>query len=158
MARAATLAADAGLTGMEFALAIPGNVGGAVWANAARSHMPESLRALPEAARTGPDFFVGNMVPTCIDDDRSAVAKPLTPQRTHVGPQAVTEHRFGDEHQVVTGSSEASAPVEVFPGVPAQRLVETTHCLEDLATHGRFQNLVREDALGVCLRGQKASQ
>ncbi|HMH77141.1 MAG TPA: LLM class flavin-dependent oxidoreductase, partial [Candidatus Udaeobacter sp.] len=37
---------------------------GAVWANAARSHMPESLKALPDAARTGPDFFIGNMVPT----------------------------------------------------------------------------------------------
>jgi alkanesulfonate monooxygenase SsuD/methylene tetrahydromethanopterin reductase-like flavin-dependent oxidoreductase (luciferase family) len=47
---------------------------GAVWANAARSHMPESLRALPEAARTGVDFFIGNMVPTCIDADRGAAA------------------------------------------------------------------------------------
>jgi alkanesulfonate monooxygenase SsuD/methylene tetrahydromethanopterin reductase-like flavin-dependent oxidoreductase (luciferase family) len=47
---------------------------GAVWANAARSHMPESLKALPDAARTSPDFFVGNMVPTCIDADRAAAA------------------------------------------------------------------------------------
>jgi UDP-N-acetylmuramate dehydrogenase len=34
MARAATLTKDAGLSGMEFGLAIPGTVGGAVWANA----------------------------------------------------------------------------------------------------------------------------
>jgi len=34
MAKFATLAAEAGLTGAEFALAIPGNIGGAVWANA----------------------------------------------------------------------------------------------------------------------------
>jgi UDP-N-acetylmuramate dehydrogenase len=34
MAKAATLTAEAGLAGMEFGLAIPGNVGGAVWANA----------------------------------------------------------------------------------------------------------------------------
>jgi len=47
---------------------------GAVWANAARSHMPESLKALPAGARSGPDFFVGNMVPTCIDADRAAAA------------------------------------------------------------------------------------
>jgi UDP-N-acetylmuramate dehydrogenase len=34
IARAATIALEAGLTGLEFGLAIPGTVGGAVWANA----------------------------------------------------------------------------------------------------------------------------
>ena len=47
---------------------------GAVWANGARSHMAESLRHLPESARSSPDFFIGDMVPTCIDDDRAAAA------------------------------------------------------------------------------------
>ena len=47
---------------------------GAVWANASRSHMAESLRALPAAARDDPGFFVGDMVPTCIDEDRAAAA------------------------------------------------------------------------------------
>jgi alkanesulfonate monooxygenase SsuD/methylene tetrahydromethanopterin reductase-like flavin-dependent oxidoreductase (luciferase family) len=56
---------------------------GAVWANAARSHMSESLKALPDAARTGPDFFIGNMVPTCIDPDRAAAA--AVNRRTLVG-------------------------------------------------------------------------
>ena len=56
---------------------------GAVWANAARSHMPESLKALPDGARTGPDFFIGNMVPTCIDADRAAAA--AVNRRTLVG-------------------------------------------------------------------------
>ena len=51
---------------------------GAVWANAARSHMAESLKALPDVARTGPDFFVGNMVPTCIDADRAARSRAIT--------------------------------------------------------------------------------
>jgi alkanesulfonate monooxygenase SsuD/methylene tetrahydromethanopterin reductase-like flavin-dependent oxidoreductase (luciferase family) len=46
---------------------------GAVWANAARSHMPASLASLPPSAR-GDGFFIGNMVPTCIDSDRAAAA------------------------------------------------------------------------------------
>ena len=56
---------------------------GAVWANAARSHMPESLKALPDAARANQDFFVGNMVPTCIDTDRAAAA--AVSRRTLIG-------------------------------------------------------------------------
>src|SRR5262249_59333998 len=47
---------------------------GAVWANAARSHMATSLGHLPATARQNPKFFIGNMVPTCIDDDRAAAA------------------------------------------------------------------------------------
>ena len=47
---------------------------GAVWANGARSHMAESLRALPPTARQAPGFFIGDMVPTCIDEDRAAAA------------------------------------------------------------------------------------
>ena len=47
---------------------------GAVWANAARSHMATSLGHLPASARQNPNFFIGNMVPTCIDDDRAAAA------------------------------------------------------------------------------------
>jgi alkanesulfonate monooxygenase SsuD/methylene tetrahydromethanopterin reductase-like flavin-dependent oxidoreductase (luciferase family) len=50
---------------------------GAVWANAARSHMPASLANLPAPARGDPDFFVGNMIPTCIDEDRAAAATVL---------------------------------------------------------------------------------
>jgi alkanesulfonate monooxygenase SsuD/methylene tetrahydromethanopterin reductase-like flavin-dependent oxidoreductase (luciferase family) len=45
---------------------------GVVFANAARSHMRESLSALPAAKRTDPAFFVGDMIPTCISDDRAA--------------------------------------------------------------------------------------
>lgn len=45
---------------------------GAVWANAARSHLRTSLSFLPDGARTS--FFLGNMIPTCIADDRGAAA------------------------------------------------------------------------------------
>ena len=45
---------------------------GVVFANAARSHMAGSLAALPVAKRNDPDFFIGNMLPTCISDDVEA--------------------------------------------------------------------------------------
>src|SRR5499433_1511745 len=47
---------------------------GVVWANAARSHMAQSLRHLPPEKRHDAAFFIGNMVPTCIDDDTAAAA------------------------------------------------------------------------------------
>jgi alkanesulfonate monooxygenase SsuD/methylene tetrahydromethanopterin reductase-like flavin-dependent oxidoreductase (luciferase family) len=47
---------------------------GAVWANAARSHMASSLSLLSEEQRRGEGFFIGNMIPTCISDDRAAAA------------------------------------------------------------------------------------
>ncbi|MGH0036957.1 MAG: LLM class flavin-dependent oxidoreductase [Myxococcota bacterium] len=54
---------------------LAGEVGdGVVFANVARSHVPETLGALPAAARGRSDFFVGNMIPTCISDDVSAAA------------------------------------------------------------------------------------
>ena len=46
---------------------------GMVFANGARSHMAESLGVLSDDARDG-DFFIGNMIPTCISDDREAAA------------------------------------------------------------------------------------
>jgi UDP-N-acetylmuramate dehydrogenase len=48
MARAATDAQGAGLSGLEFGLAIPGTVGGAVWANAG-AHDAEVARVLESA-------------------------------------------------------------------------------------------------------------
>ncbi|HEY3333726.1 MAG TPA: UDP-N-acetylmuramate dehydrogenase [Candidatus Limnocylindrales bacterium] len=48
MARAATETQKAGLTGLEYGLAIPGTVGGAVWANAG-AHENETSRVLESA-------------------------------------------------------------------------------------------------------------
>jgi len=45
---------------------------GVVFANASRSHMAASLAHLPEAKRADAEFFVGNMIPTCISDDIEA--------------------------------------------------------------------------------------
>jgi alkanesulfonate monooxygenase SsuD/methylene tetrahydromethanopterin reductase-like flavin-dependent oxidoreductase (luciferase family) len=50
---------------------------GAVWANAARSHMPRSLSVLPAEKRQNSAFFIGNMIPTCIADDTAAAAAVL---------------------------------------------------------------------------------
>lgn len=47
---------------------------GVVFANASRTHFERSLSALPESKRNGDDFFIGNMIPTCISDDLEAAA------------------------------------------------------------------------------------
>jgi len=47
---------------------------GAMWANAARSHMADSLQALSPAKRNEPAFMIANMVPTCIAEDKAAAA------------------------------------------------------------------------------------
>lgn len=47
---------------------------GAVWANASRSHLPTSLKELRDDQVGGEDFFIGDMLPTCIDDDEAAAA------------------------------------------------------------------------------------
>ncbi len=54
MAKAATIARDAGLSGLEFGLAIPGTVGGAVWANAG-AHDADVRSVLAEAGVVGAD-------------------------------------------------------------------------------------------------------
>jgi alkanesulfonate monooxygenase SsuD/methylene tetrahydromethanopterin reductase-like flavin-dependent oxidoreductase (luciferase family) len=54
-------------------IALAGEIAeGMVFANGARSHMPASLAALPAAKRDAPEFFIGNMIPTCICDDVAA--------------------------------------------------------------------------------------
>ena len=56
-------------------IGLAGEIGdGLVFANASRSHMSDSLSALPAAKLDDPNFFIGNMIPTCIDDDEEAAA------------------------------------------------------------------------------------
>lgn len=64
---------------------------GAVWANAARSHMAESLQGIPKEKRDG-DFFIGDMLPTCVDDDdREAAANVM--RRTLTGYVMLPNYR-----------------------------------------------------------------
>ena len=45
---------------------------GMVFANASRSHMSESLSKLSTQVRNDDNFFIGDMIPTCISDDIEA--------------------------------------------------------------------------------------
>ncbi len=56
---------------------------GAVWANGARSHMAASLAQLPPEKRASDGFFVGNMLPVCVSDDKAAAAAVM--RRTLTG-------------------------------------------------------------------------
>ena len=47
---------------------------GMVFANGARSHMGDSLSLLTDESRQNRGFFIGNMIPTCISDDKEAAA------------------------------------------------------------------------------------
>ena len=47
---------------------------GVVFANVSRRHMPTSLSVIAEETRASDDFFIGNMIPTCISDDMEAAA------------------------------------------------------------------------------------
>jgi alkanesulfonate monooxygenase SsuD/methylene tetrahydromethanopterin reductase-like flavin-dependent oxidoreductase (luciferase family) len=75
---------------------------GIVWANGARSHMAESLAHLPAEKRNSPDFFVGNMIPTCIADDKATAAAVM--RKTLLGYVALPNYQnywieagYGDE-------------------------------------------------------------
>lgn len=58
-------------------IALAGEIAdGLVFANGCRSHMSESLGVLPVEKRKDPDFFVGNMIPTCVYEDQS-IAKEV---------------------------------------------------------------------------------
>ncbi len=64
---------------------------GAVWANASRSHMADSLSHIPRAKREG-DFFIGDMIPTCIDDNDPAAAANVS-KRTLTGYVMLPNYR-----------------------------------------------------------------
>ncbi len=63
---------------------------GAVWANGSRSHMRASLEVVRKERRAN-GFFVGNMIPTVIDDDRDAAA--AINRRTLTGYVALPNYR-----------------------------------------------------------------
>ena len=65
-------------------IALAGEIAdGMVFANGARSHMADSLAALPAAKRKDAGFFIGNMIPTCISDDIEAAKAVNRKTLTH---------------------------------------------------------------------------
>ena len=83
---------------------------GAVWANGSRSRMAHSLALLPRAVT--PEFFVGNMIPTVIDDDLDAAR--ARNRATLLGYVALPNYRnywteagYGDEMADATSALDA---------------------------------------------------
>lgn len=73
-------------------IALAGEIAqGMVFANGARSHMRESLSALPAARANDPAFFIGNMIPTCVSDDVAAAA--AVNRRTLIGYVSMPNYR-----------------------------------------------------------------
>lgn len=66
MARAATACAAAGLAGLEFGLAIPGSIGGAIWANAG-AHGSDVAAVLEHARVLAADGTERRFTPTDLD-------------------------------------------------------------------------------------------
>jgi alkanesulfonate monooxygenase SsuD/methylene tetrahydromethanopterin reductase-like flavin-dependent oxidoreductase (luciferase family) len=79
---------------------------GIVWANASRSHMADSLAALPPEKRADESFFVGDMIPTCISDDKEAAAAVM--RRTLVGYASLPNY---NNYWVEAGYEEEMAAV-----------------------------------------------
>jgi alkanesulfonate monooxygenase SsuD/methylene tetrahydromethanopterin reductase-like flavin-dependent oxidoreductase (luciferase family) len=112
-------------------VSLAGEIGdGVVFANAARSHMGESLSAIPAAKRAA-GFFVGNMIPTCVDDDREAAA--AVNRKTLTGYVMLPNYRnywkeagYVEEMEAIEGAL-AKGERERLPGLMSERwLADTT--------------------------------
>ncbi len=98
---------------------------GAVWANAARSRMAHSLSLIPEA-RLAAGFFVGNMIPTVIDDDLEAAR--ARNRKTLTGYVALPNYRnywkdAGFEEEM-TGVEAAGRDVEAVHAAMSDRWLD----------------------------------
>jgi alkanesulfonate monooxygenase SsuD/methylene tetrahydromethanopterin reductase-like flavin-dependent oxidoreductase (luciferase family) len=104
---------------------------GMVFANAARCHMQHSLDVLGDERRADPDFFIGNMIPTCISEDVEA-AKAVN-RRTLTGYAMLPNYRnywkeagFVEEMGAVEKALEAGEPDRIPDCLSDAWLAETT--------------------------------
>ncbi len=81
---------------------------GIVWANGSRSHMEESLAELTPEQRTSDDFFIGDMIPTCISDDKAAAAEVM--RRTLVSYSLLPNY---NNYWIEAGYEEEMATIRV---------------------------------------------
>ncbi|MHB8376880.1 MAG: LLM class flavin-dependent oxidoreductase [Dehalococcoidia bacterium] len=98
---------------------------GVVWANGARSHMQASLAALPKEKRDAPDFFIGDMIPACVSDDRDAAAAVM--RRTLVGYVTLPNYRnywieagYEEEMRAIEQAQQAGDAAKI-PGLMTER-------------------------------------
>ncbi|MCZ6464203.1 MAG: LLM class flavin-dependent oxidoreductase [Proteobacteria bacterium] len=103
---------------------------GVVFANVARSHVSATLEALPAEKRGAQAFFVGNMIPTCISEDRKAAA--AVNRRTLAGYVLLPNYRsywkeagYREEMEAVEQALEAGDR-EAIPGLLSDRWLEDT--------------------------------
>jgi alkanesulfonate monooxygenase SsuD/methylene tetrahydromethanopterin reductase-like flavin-dependent oxidoreductase (luciferase family) len=104
---------------------------GMVFANGARSHMSTSLAALSDDKRNDPNFFIGNMIPTCISDDEEA-AKAIN-RRTLTGYAMLPNYRnywkeagYVEEMEAVEAALKQGKPEDVPKALSDRWLADTT--------------------------------
>lgn len=97
---------------------------GMVFANGVRSHMAESLSVLDAETRRNEQFFIGNMIPTCVNDDIEA-AKAVN-RRTLTSYALLPNYR---NYWSEAGFEDEMAGVESC--IDEQRLEEVPNHLSD---------------------------
>jgi len=97
---------------------------GMVFANGARSHMGTSLSVLNPATRANDEFFIGNMIPTCISEDEEA-AKAIN-RRTLTSYALLPNYR---NYWKEAGYEEEMSAVEA--ALAAKEMDRIPHCLSD---------------------------
>ncbi len=110
---------------------LAGEIGqGVVFANVARSHVAETLAVLPAAQLADPDFFIGNMIPTCISTDVSAAA--AVNRRTLSGYVTLPNYRnywkeagYVEEMEAVEAAL-ASGERDKIPGLLSEAWLDDT--------------------------------
>ena len=113
---------------------------GALWANGLRSHMASSLAEVPPDRREG--FFLGNVIPTAVDDDRAAaLAAARELLRIYFGLpyyQAYFEEAGYHDEVAAARAVIASGDREALPGAISERFIADS-CLVGTASEVREQ-------------------